>query len=339
MPELTRDQVVEVITLVSAGTSRREVARRFGVSHSVINRAVRRHEEDGLLTRRPGQGRPRCTTAREDRRMVNTAVRQPSLTARELGSQHTEATHQVISTATVRNRLHEAGLHGRRPKKAPKLTPAHRRARRAFVRRYGVWTVRHGWRRVFFSDEVRFALFKADGRKMVWRRAGTRDQHFSDKVAYGGGSVMFWGGIKLGRKSALVHIPPPGLNAERYVAEVLDPHVVPVAEEFGADLLFQHDNAPPHRGIIARDFLDTFGIERLEHPPNSPDLNPIEHLWDEVDRRLRALPVQPNTHEELVAAVLLIWDQVDQETIDILIRSMPRRCAAVRQARGGNTLY
>jgi hypothetical protein len=68
-------------------------------------------------------------------------------------------------------------------------------------------------------------------------------------------------------------------------------------------------------------------------------MNPIEHLWDELGRRIRNRQNAPITLLELENALLEEWRQIPQENIRRLIRSMPRRCAALIQARGGPTKY
>lgn len=158
--------------MVRMGTSKRAVGRYFGVSDSVIRRAIDRWEQDGLTSRRPGQGRPPCTEPREDRAMVHAALQNPNLTAPAIRAEHANAMHQLISTSTVQRRLRKANLHSRRTKKAPKLSRKNRRDRREYVRRYGAW--RQEWDDVLFTDETRTTLYKCDGRIRAWRRPGTQ---------------------------------------------------------------------------------------------------------------------------------------------------------------------
>ena len=107
---------------------------------------------------------------------------------------------------------------------------------------------------------------------------------------------------------------------------------------------FQQDNARPHTARITVTYFNNQNIRTLPWPSLSPDLSPIEHLWDELDRRLRVRNVPPPhppsaTPDELFAVLQEDWETITRQTIQHLIASMPRRCRAVIQANGGHTRY
>ena len=75
------------------------------------------------------------------------------------------------------------------------------------------------------------------------------------------------------------------LNAQRYHDEILRPMVVPFIHRH--HLMFQHDNAGPHVTRICTQFLEAENVTVLPRPAYSPDMSPIEHVWDALDRRVR----------------------------------------------------
>jgi transposase len=74
-------------------------------------------------------------------------------------------------------------------------------------------------------------------------------------------------------------------------------------------------------------------------PARSPDLNPIEHLWDNMERQVAASQPAPINLNDLGNRLVEIWDAVDQDYIRHLTASRGRRCQAVVTTRGGNTCY
>lgn len=129
-----------------------------------------------------------------------------------------------------------------------------------------------------------------------------------------------------------------GVNADRYINQVLRPYVVPFVQRY-RNCLFQQDNARPHTARATQDRLRHNSVNILPHPARSPDLNPIEHFWDIMQRRINALARRPRTAAELRAAVTQVWAQVPQQQINHLVLSMYRRCATVINAQGGATRY
>ena len=149
---------------------------------------------------------------------------------------------------------------------------------------------------------------------------------------------MVWGGISLTGKTRLVIIGG-NLNAERYRDEILQPVAIPYVHSLGPNSILQDDNARPHRAGFIRDYLQNVGVERMEWPTSSPDLNPIEHLWDQLGRAVRARVTNTTTLADLRQMLVEEWDAIPQQCVTRLVTSMRRRCQAVVAVYGSSTRY
>jgi hypothetical protein len=310
------------------------------VHQSTISRILKRYEETGEYRRRSGQGCKRCTTRRDDRYLQIQSLRNRTFTAPQLKNELLNARQVNVSAKTVKRRLKEVGLNPRTPAKVPWLLPHHKVTRLQFAQTHADWD-EHQWRNVLFTDETRIQLWKPDGRDRVYRRIGERyvECNLIKTVSFGGGSTMVWGGISWDGCTELVEVNLR-MNADRYISNIIEEHVVPYVGFIGYErFVFMHDNARAHAARTVRQYLEVVGIVSLDWPARSPDLNPIEHLWDVLKRRIRGRNPVPNTIAALQIAIQEEWNQISQETIKNLIRSMPGRMQAVIRARGGNTKY
>lgn len=204
MPRLRERERGQAIALLLQGLSQSEVARRLGVAQSTVFRLKQRLQTTGSVADRPRSGRPRETTLRQDRAIRLAHLRNRFLTAAETASTTPGRHNNRIHPGTVRNRLRAAGIRARRPYVGPPLTQRRRQVRLNWLRQHrpNLFPLQR-WRRVLFTDESRFKLFRADGNKRVYRRQGERfvDACVIENDRFGGGSVMVWGGIAYGLKT------------------------------------------------------------------------------------------------------------------------------------------
>ena len=117
------------------------------------------------------------------------------------------------------------------------------------------------------------------------------------------------------------------------IHSVVIPHV-----QANRGMIFMQDNVPCHIARATTHMLAARRVQVLKWPSKSPDLNPIEHVWDLLDRRVRQRPVQQNLHE-LEIDLVQEWTALFQLSIRNYVMSMRTRCLAVIAADGGYTRY
>lgn len=336
MPRLSNVERLRAIGRLYAGQSVVTVARAFNCSRQTIINLRMRVLQTGTIADRPRAGAPRVTSLQEDQAIRLRHLRNRFVTAT---STSREMFGGRVTAQTVRNRLQAAGLRARRPYNGPILTPLHRRNRLVWATRHIRFTQRQ-WNSVVFSDESRFTLRFADGRVRVYRRRGERYAQVCVREVdrFGGGSVMVWGSFCAHGRSPLV-VVQGNLNAVQYRDQILQPVLLPFMQRHGPGLTFQQDNARPHTAIATQNFLRNAGVQVLDWPSLSPDLNPIEHIWDELGRRVRQQVNPPLTLQDLQHALAEQWRRLPRVVFTNVLRSMRRRCVAVRDARGGHNRY
>lgn len=176
----------------------------------------------------------------------------------------------------------------------------------------------------------------------MWKKAGEAlgDRLVQGTFKFGGGSLMFWGcmfwdgpgyGTKIDGR----------MDTDLFVS-ILEDELLQSIEYYGKDLediVFQQDNDPKHKSKKAQKWLQDNGIVVMDWPPQSADLNPIEHLWDYLKKRLGEYNEPPTSMAQLWERVQVEWENIPASVCQNLIESMPRRVEAVLKAKGGYTKY
>ncbi|GFX56190.1 transposable element Tcb1 transposase [Trichonephila clavipes] len=226
------------------------------------------------------------------------------------------------------------GLYARRPVRCVPLTAIHCHLRLTWSREHALW-IPQQWSYVMFSDESRFSLQYDSRQTLIWRAPGTRyyPENTIERHRYGGAGWLAWGGIILGSRTDL-NVQSVTMTGHIYRDVILERHVRLFRDAMGAEFLFMDDNAHPHHANIVDECLQSEDITPMDWPAYSPDLNPIEHVWDMLGRRIAARQPPPTCLPELRRALLDEWCNIPQDQIDNLILSMPRRCKACIASSG-----
>ena len=109
---------------------------------------------------------------------------------------------------------------------------------------------------------------------------------------------MVWAGVTADWRTDPIVVPGI-LTRQRYIDEILCPHVVPFLRPVGKSGIFQDDNARPHRARIVDGFPQANNVRRLEWPAISPDLSCIEHVWDVLGRAVQKRMTENSTMADL----------------------------------------
>lgn len=159
-------------------------------------------------------------------------------------------------------------------------------------------------------------------------------------VKHGGGSIMVWGCMSASGIGKMV-VCEGRMDSKKYI-EVMETALEPSLDMMFGDtnldgVRFQQDNAPCHKSRATMSWFEKNGIELLSWPPQSPDLNPIEHLWSILKRKIREHSI--TSKETLKNCLIQEWNAITPEECKMLVSSLPKRIRAVIKAKGFTTKY
>lgn len=336
--EISIEKRAQIVILRQTNLSYRKIAGMIGVSIKGVHTVLKRYAETQSNADRKRSGRPRKTTRRDDTFIQTTSKRDRFKTAPDIRAEANAFLPQPISITTVRRRLKEAGLNGRVAKRKPLLRAVNKQKRLEFAKKHRNWTIDQ-WKSVLWTDESKFEIFGSRRRQYVRRKVGQRlDQRcIMPTVKFGGGSIMVWGAFSFDGVGELVKID--GIMNKQSYHRILQNVAIPSGIGLiGYGFVFQQDNDPKHTSRLCRNYLESKEnegvLEIMSWPPQSPDLNPIELLWDELDRQVRDL--RPTNQKHLWDILKRCWDNLKSETLQKLVERLPRICAAIISAKGGH---
>ena len=150
------------------------------------------------------------------------------------------------------------------------------------------------------------------------------------------GLVMVWVEMSLDGRTDLYVFARRGVTEARHCGDILEPVVGSYAGTIGDVFILMQDNARANTVLLYTTFLDDKGIRVMNWLATFPYLNPIEHTWDILSRRIRQRLHCPENVQNLIEALVQKLQMIPQKGI----RSMPLRCHQdCVDDRGGHTRY
>lgn len=337
----------------------RSSAKKFNCSKSSYYDLKKRWENGSPLRTKKPPGRPPMLPAPLWPKLATLAVRNRRLPLHQLAKKVKPVCGTTMCVNSLRKYLAKTDNKRRRAKRKPLLPPRIKILRRRWIKE----TVGVNWDAVAFTDEASVALTQGGA---VWVTCKQSERFLDACLAPAirkSSQLMLWGAVWKGGRSNLVRLKREdeeekggrkskkskkkrGITAQVLIDSVYTTELNRVWKSlcrrwrgYGVQPYIVEDNSRLHTAKKTRKVVKKLGFKMLFHPPNSPDLNAIEHVWAALKRRLSKIEDLPTNKDALWEVVQREWKAIPQKDIDNIIDSMPRRRRAVRSNMGGATKW
>lgn len=345
--ELSPYQRALIVGRKLGGQSAREIADAENTPIRTVYATIEKsdYRDDGLS--KPRSGRPRNYTEADEQLILNYVRHNPKSTWR----QTIQGLNLNIGKSTYKTILRRHHISKWRAAKRPYLQQHHAEARLQFAEERATWS-QDIWDTIIWSDEC--SVERGSGQRSEYVFRTPQQKWDIDKIQTVNKSkdirIMIWAAFSItgGRSECVImerdeEAAKNGFTARSYL-HVLQEHMPTIYEP---GLIFMQDNARIHTAKIIKQYFQESTIELLKHPPYSPDLNPIEHLWRKLKELVHEMHPEllhlTSTSDEsytlLENAIKDAWDAIPQRYFDAVVNSMQRRCQAVISVQGWQTRY
>lgn len=284
------------------------IAEKIQCDQGTVSRIIEKWKTTGTIENLPGQGRKPLidTTNIENNPLGNQIKKKRKATGKELAKQIKEEYDITISVATIQQLRRLLGFRPVHYRRRPVLSDNAKRKRL----QYCLENIDSDWENIIFTDESMFIL--TDEHEVIWKQPGSPmierpTEEYPEKV-------MIWGGIWYDGKTELCFIE--GIVDQYKYQQIISKYLVQAELIEGSEVL--QDGAKAHTAHSTLEFMDQKGIDLIQNPPSSPELNPIEKVWGWIKHEVNKH--NPSTMIELKQLIQQYWDNIPQDTIRQFIK-------------------
>ncbi|KAG2461409.1 TCB1 transposase, partial [Polypterus senegalus] len=335
--ELSVDLRDRIASRHISGEGYRKISAALKVPMSTVASIIHKWKKFETTRTLPRAGQPSELSDRGRRALVREVTKKPMVTLSELQRSSVERGEPSRRT-TISAAVHQSGLYGTVARRKPLLSKRHMAACLEFAK----WHLKDSQtmrNKILWSDETKIELFGVNARRHVWRKPGSAHHQANTipTVKHGGGSIMLVECFSATGTGKLVRIK--GKMTAAMYGDILDENLLQSALDLrlGRRFIFQQDNDPKHTVKISKEWLQDNSVNVLEWPSQSPDLNPIEHLWN--DLKMAVHRHFPSNLVELERCCKEEWEKLAKDRCAKLVASYSKRLEAVIAAKGPSTKY
>lgn len=333
MPEPNKWEIVSMkkLNMKNSEVIRECSKKGFDVSSGEVSKIYKLYKETGrVCTNKVRSGRPRKLSKADSRYLCQQSKRNRFMTAKDLAHVPLFQSRN-ISPRTISRELNKNGLKARALISKPKISEKNMRVRLKFCKAHKSWSDEE-WENIAFSDES--TLFSEKTGKVYIRRTIKEKNMplFAPKETHHGGKeVLVWGYITSNGVGPLVRVEGR-LDGEYYFRLIKEN--LTLAGFRDGSIIWQQDGAGPHRYAPLHQWFHKNGIQTIEWPAQSPDLNLIENVWAYIRKELFKVNKNIRTKQDLWKETLRIWHMIPDDYIRRLYRSLRKRMKEVIDNKG-----
>jgi transposase len=317
--ELSEIERTEIVTWHNAGLSVRAIARKVRKPKSTVQDTIQNWTKRGSVMSKHRSGRPAKVTTQVRKRVNRYLKRRDDAVATEI----VKDLDLDVTPRTVQKVRLELGYKSSKGKPKITLTEKDKRERVKWCKRH----LQDKFTNMIFSDEKPFELYKR--RRLSWTKRGA-ERKGKVTVKYPP-KIQCWGGISRQGKTQLVFWK--GRPKSKDYCDTLKRALLPAIKAYyPKQHRFLHDRDSTHKSKETLAWLEQQSINSFLCPVRSPDLNPIEMIWNTLE--YKAMSHNPMTEEELERCVIEEWDNLDQKIVNSCIDKVISRIPQVIKSGG-----